>query len=128
MWDRVIAVNVTGTMKLTRAVVPLMLTSRAGSIVNIVSEAALRGSAAGAAYTASKHAVAGLTKSNAFMYGPSGIRTNAVAPGPTITNIQASFGSELGAHRVQAAMQVMPSPMERMQWPRPSHSCSATTA
>lgn len=46
------------------------------------------------------------------MYGPSGIRTNAVAPGPTITNIQASFGSELGAHRVQAAMQVMPSPIE----------------
>ncbi|MET0812922.1 MAG: SDR family NAD(P)-dependent oxidoreductase, partial [Microbacterium sp.] len=87
VWDRVIRVNVTGTMKLMRAVIPTMLAQGGGSIVNTASEAALRGSAAGAAYTASKHAVVGLTKSSAFMYGPNGIRVNAVAPGPTITNI-----------------------------------------
>lgn len=112
VWQRVFAVNVDGTMKLMRAVVPVMLAQAAGSIVNTASEAALRGSAAGAAYTASKHAVAGLTKSSAFMYGPSGIRVNAVAPGPVITNIEASFASPLGAERVRQGMVIMPDAVE----------------
>lgn len=112
VWNRVFNINVNGTMKLMRAVVPTMLAQAQGSIVNVASEAALRGSAAGAAYTASKHAVAGLTKSSAFMYGPSGIRVNAVAPGPVITNIEARFDSELGAGRVRRAMAIVPDPVE----------------
>ncbi|QEO14448.1 SDR family oxidoreductase [Agromyces intestinalis] len=112
VWERVMAINVTGTMKLMRAVIPAMLARGTGSIVNTASEAALRGSAAGAAYTASKHAVVGLTKSNAFMYGPSGIRTNAVAPGATITNIEAKFASPLGAQRVRQAMAILPDAAE----------------
>ncbi|MFG6504031.1 SDR family NAD(P)-dependent oxidoreductase [Microbacterium sp. P05] len=112
VWERVFRVNVDGTMKLMRAVIPTMLAQGGGSIVNTASEAALRGSAAGAAYTASKHAVVGLTKSTAFMYGPSGLRVNAVAPGATITNIQATFASPLGAERVRTAMAVLPTPVE----------------
>ena len=112
VWQRVFRVNVDGTMKLMRAVIPIMLAQGGGSIVNTASEAALRGSAAGAAYTASKHAVVGLTKSSAFMYGPSGVRVNAVAPGATITNIQATFASPLGAERVQTAMASMPDAAE----------------
>lgn len=108
IWDRVLAVNVTGMMRLSRAVIPFMLKQNKGSIVNVGSEASLRGSAAGAAYTASKHAVVGLTKSSAFMYGPSGIRFNIVAPGAVMTNIQASFDSELGSERVNMALGVMP--------------------
>ncbi|MBD3943230.1 SDR family oxidoreductase [Microbacterium sp. NEAU-LLC] len=111
VWDRVFNVNVTGTMKLMRAVIPAMLAQGSGSIVNTSSEASLRGSAAGAAYTASKHAVVGLTKSSAYMYGPSGIRVNAVAPGAVITNIEAKFNSPLGAERVQAGMAVMVPPV-----------------
>ena len=107
VWKRVFSVNVDGTMKLMRAVIPAMLARATGSIVNVASEAALRGSAAGAAYTASKHAVVGLTKSSAFMYGPSGLRINAVAPGPVITNIEAHFGSPLGERRVREGMAVM---------------------
>ncbi|HEU4541392.1 MAG TPA: SDR family NAD(P)-dependent oxidoreductase [Jiangellaceae bacterium] len=112
VWRRVFAINVDGTMKLMRAVIPGMLERAIGSIVNVGSEASLRGSAAGVAYTASKHAVVGVTKSSAFMYGPSGIRVNAIVPGPVITNIEARFASQLGAERVRLAMTVMPDAAE----------------
>ncbi len=108
VWERVFAVNVDGMFRLTRAVLPLMLAAGRGSIVNVASEAGLRGSAAGLAYTASKHAVVGITRSSAFMYAPSGIRVNAVAPGPVATNIQATFASELGQQRIGAAMVNLP--------------------
>lgn len=110
IWNRVMNVNVMGTMKLMRAVVPKMLEQKAGSIVNITSEAGLRGSAAGAAYTASKHAVIGLTKSSAFAYTGSGIRVNAVAPGGVATNIEAKFDSPMFLDRFGLASGVMPAP------------------
>lgn len=87
MWDRVIAVNLTGSFKLSRAVIPLMVDAGRGAIVNVASEAGLRGNASGNAYTASKHGVIGMTKSAAFMYGPAGLRINAVAPGGVATGI-----------------------------------------
>ena len=87
LWDRVFRINVTALMRLTRAAVPLMLEAGAGSVVNVSSEAGIRGSAAGAAYTASKHAVVGLTKNSAVMYSPKGLRFNAVAPGPIATEL-----------------------------------------
>ena len=108
IWDRVFSVNVDGMFRLTRAVLPAMLAAHRGSIVNIASEAALRGSAAGLAYTASKHAVVGITKSTAFMYAGEGIRVNAVAPGPVATNISANFASQLGSERVGMLLSTLP--------------------
>ncbi len=93
-WDRVFAVNVTAPMRLTRAVLPVMIAGGGGTIVNVSSEASIRASASGAAYTASKHALNGLTKSTAFFYKAQGVRANAVLPGAVATNIQASFPSE----------------------------------
>ncbi len=108
IWNRVMAVNVVGAMKLSRAALPKMLANHKGAIVNVGSEASLRGSAAGAAYTASKHAVVGLSKSMAFMYGPSGIRTNVVAPGAVLTNIEAKYESKLGEERVNLLLSTIP--------------------
>ncbi|MEV5955047.1 SDR family NAD(P)-dependent oxidoreductase [Streptomyces sp. NPDC051987] len=95
-WERVIRVNLTAPFLLTRAVLPHMLAAGRGAIVNTASEAGLRGSAAGAAYTASKHGIVGLTKNLAVMYRNQGIRANAIAPGGTRTGIQVDL--EDGAH------------------------------
>ncbi|MFS0866680.1 SDR family NAD(P)-dependent oxidoreductase [Microbacterium sp. 179-B 1A2 NHS] len=110
MWDRVIAVNLTGPFKLTRAVIPPMVAAGAGAIVNVASEAGLRGSASGNAYTTSKHAVIGMTKSAAVMYGPQGLRINAVAPGGVATGIPFPAGvSEYGQKRLSEFHSQIPS-------------------
>ncbi|MFI7154072.1 SDR family NAD(P)-dependent oxidoreductase [Nonomuraea sp. NPDC050022] len=87
LWERVLRVNLTGTFLVTHAVLPYMLSQNSGAIVNTASEAGIRGGTAGAAYTASKHGVVGLTKSVAWAYAKSGIRCNAILPGPTMTGI-----------------------------------------
>jgi NAD(P)-dependent dehydrogenase (short-subunit alcohol dehydrogenase family) len=86
-WDRVMAVNATGPLKLCRAVLPSMRQQGSGAIVNVGSAASVRGGTAGVAYTASKHAVLGITRSIAWMYAPEGIRCNIVLPGGVETNI-----------------------------------------
>ncbi|SKC50227.1 SDR family NAD(P)-dependent oxidoreductase [Krasilnikoviella flava] len=108
MWERVMRVNVDGTMRLMRAVLPGMLAAGRGRIVNVASEAGLRGSAAGAAYTASKHAVVGLTKSSAVMYAGTGVQVNAVAPGGVATGIQVPAQAEFGGARIGRYMGNIP--------------------
>jgi NAD(P)-dependent dehydrogenase (short-subunit alcohol dehydrogenase family) len=87
-WERVLRVNLTAPFLLTRAVVPHMMAKGKGAIVNTASEGGLRGSAAGTAYTVSKHGVVGLTRSAAVVYREHGIRVNAVAPGGVATNLE----------------------------------------
>jgi NAD(P)-dependent dehydrogenase (short-subunit alcohol dehydrogenase family) len=93
-WERVLRVNLTAPFLLARAVLPHMLAKGSGAIVNTASEAALRGSAAGTAYTVAKHGIVGLTKSLAVMYRTAGIRTNAIAPGATMTGISVTADPE----------------------------------
>jgi NAD(P)-dependent dehydrogenase (short-subunit alcohol dehydrogenase family) len=64
-----------------------MVPKQAGVIINISSIGGLYGARAGAAYTASKHALIGLTKNTGYMYAKLGIRCNAIAPGAMDTNI-----------------------------------------
>jgi NAD(P)-dependent dehydrogenase (short-subunit alcohol dehydrogenase family) len=110
-WDRVMKVNVDGPMRLSRAVLRRFLEQQHGVIVNVASEAGVRGGAAGFAYTTSKHAVIGQTRSIAWLYAPFGIRCNAVLPGGVATNIGSTMDapSAWALERLGSVLSSMPS-------------------
>jgi NAD(P)-dependent dehydrogenase (short-subunit alcohol dehydrogenase family) len=86
VWDQVMAVNVRGVFLGCKYAIPAMEAAGGGSIINIASFVALVGcSVPQDAYTASKGAVLSLTRSLAVQFGPNGIRTNAICPGPVET-------------------------------------------
>ncbi|GAK04990.1 3-oxoacyl-[acyl-carrier protein] reductase [Geomicrobium sp. JCM 19037] len=109
-WDLLFEVNTKSVMRSTRKALPYFLEKEAGVIVNIASSGGLNGAHAGVSYTASKHAVVGITKNTGYMYADKGIRCNAIAPGGVQTNIASSLNnvSEFGSGRLQAARSVMP--------------------
>ena len=85
-WDKVMAVNVRGVFLGCKYAIPKMVEQGTGSIINIASFVALLGcSVPQDAYTASKGALLSLTRSLAVQFGPSGVRTNAICPGPVET-------------------------------------------
>jgi NAD(P)-dependent dehydrogenase (short-subunit alcohol dehydrogenase family) len=87
LWDRMLAVNLTGTFLCTQQVLPAMLEARAGRIVNIASTAGLKGYTRITAYSASKHGVVGFTRALAVEVARSGITVNAVCPAYTETDM-----------------------------------------
>lgn len=87
LWDKVLGVNITGPFLACRRALPIMIEAGGGAIVNTASAAGEHGGRGGAAYTASKHALIGLTRSMAWFYGPKGVRCNAVAPGAIMTKM-----------------------------------------
>jgi 3-oxoacyl-[acyl-carrier protein] reductase len=89
VWDENFAVNVRGMFLVTRALLPQFIERRSGAIVNIASSLGKQGSAMRAAYTASKHAVVGFTKSLALEMKSHGVRVNAICPGPVATPLRA---------------------------------------
>lgn len=112
VWDRVMRINVDGPFKAMRAVLQIMLAKKSGVIINIASIGGLQGARAGAAYTASKHALIGLTKNTGYVYANSGIRCNAIAPGAMDTTIGATIDmhtiSPLVTERILPGMALNP--------------------
>jgi NAD(P)-dependent dehydrogenase (short-subunit alcohol dehydrogenase family) len=85
VWDKVIGINLNGTFLGLRHVLPVMIAQGSGSVVNMSSTAGVLGTPRMPAYTASKHAVIGLTKTVSGEVARQGIRVNCVCPGPTDT-------------------------------------------
>ncbi|MCY3831882.1 MAG: glucose 1-dehydrogenase [Chloroflexi bacterium] len=114
MFERVLAVNLRGVWRCMKAELAEMLERGGGSIVNIASVAGLIGAPKAAAYTASKHAVVGITKSAALEYAKLGIRVNAVCPAYTDTDMARSAvqGNPLMAQIMERAI-----PMGRLGQP-----------
>lgn len=102
VWNRVLAVNVTGAFLCARAVVPLMAASGYGKIVNISSATVWTGRAGYLHYVTSKAALIGMTRALAAEVGPLGVRVNAVTPGSTKTEIERETIS-VGAREAMAA-------------------------
>ncbi|KKM09059.1 3-oxoacyl-ACP synthase [Clostridiales bacterium PH28_bin88] len=88
-WEAVINVNLTGVFNCTQAVVPLMVQQGSGSIINASSVVGVYGNVGQTNYAATKAGVIGMTKSWAKELGPTGIRTNAIAPGFIVTDMTA---------------------------------------
>lgn len=106
LWNRMVAVTLTGQFFVTRPVLKLMIAQKSGSIVNTGSTASLRGATSGIAYTSAKHAMVGFTKSIAWYYASDGIRCNAVCPGSTATNI--TEGKDLSSFHPDGVKRLMP--------------------
>jgi NAD(P)-dependent dehydrogenase (short-subunit alcohol dehydrogenase family) len=102
--DRVMATNFFGVFNGMRAEIPAMLGTSGGVIVNVASIAAVTGLPFGSAYTASKHAVLGLTRSAALEYSGSGIRVVAVCPGVINTPIMSHLPKEIAETHLQTAI------------------------
>lgn len=107
-WERILDVNLNGSFHLIQAVVPHMRSRQSGHIVNLSSNATQRLPAGFGAYTVSKVGVEALTRILAKEEGPNGIRVNAIAPGPILTDMLADTLKNLGPERAAALLKSIP--------------------
>lgn len=89
-WNHVVSTNLTSQFMIAKKVLPNMVKQRSGVFVNMASIAGMIAGGGGASYTASKHAIIGLTKQLNFDYAKNGIRANCIAPGAVMTNMNSS--------------------------------------
>jgi NAD(P)-dependent dehydrogenase (short-subunit alcohol dehydrogenase family) len=105
-WNRVIAVDLTGTFLCMRYELPEIVKTGGGAIVNCASVAGLRAAVTVPAYTAAKHGVVGLTKVAAREYAGAGVRVNAICPGTVDTPM---FRRSMAPEAVEHLMATNPS-------------------
>jgi NAD(P)-dependent dehydrogenase (short-subunit alcohol dehydrogenase family) len=106
-WNRVLMLNLTSAMLITKAVVPHMIEKGRGYIVNVSSVAARNGGGIGAmAYASAKAALSAMTKGLAKELAPQGVRVNTVSPGTIDTNFHRMFSTSDMLERVRAATPV----------------------
>jgi 3-oxoacyl-[acyl-carrier protein] reductase len=94
MADRILDVNLKGTLNCSRAVLPDMISRKSGNIINISSMWGQCGASCEVDYSASKAGIIGFTKALAKEVGPSGIRVNCVAPGFILTEMNSRFSQD----------------------------------
>jgi 3-oxoacyl-[acyl-carrier protein] reductase len=94
-WDTVIAVNLKSVFNLTKAIIPVMLRQKNGSIINMSSVVGVSGNAGQSNYSASKAGIIGFTKSIAKEVGSRNIRCNAIAPGFIVTEMTEKLPEEV---------------------------------
>ena len=111
-WEKCFQTALMGSAHFLREVLPLMVTRRSGSVVNIASIQGMVGARDSAAYTSMKHALLGLTRSVAYDYAPHNIRVNAICPGPIETRISPQPGTDLYER------QISKTPLGRIGQPR----------
>lgn len=94
LWDRYLAVNLSGARNTIKAALPHMLHEKRGGIINISSIWGQRGASCEVTYACTKAAIIGLTRSLALELAPSGIRVNCVAPGVIQTDMVWALGQD----------------------------------
>lgn len=110
-WERIIAINLSGTYYVCRAALPHLLDGGGGRIVNVASNAGLMGQPFSAAYCASKGGVVQLTRALADEYLRRNVRVNCVAPGGIDTPLQNSFAESIPADAHPKALSKVMSPL-----------------
>jgi NAD(P)-dependent dehydrogenase (short-subunit alcohol dehydrogenase family) len=105
---KALSINLVGPMLLMREVLPIMQEKEDGTIINITSIGGIAGCRAGAAYTAAKTGLNGVTRNTAFMYAEKGIRCNAIAPGGYATECIPEDPDEFGNSRCMLTVDLLP--------------------
>lgn len=119
-FDRTFAVNVTGVFLGMKHAIPRMVAGGGGSIINTSSVAALRPGPGQIAYSASKAAVIGMTRTAALEWGEQGIRVNCINPGPLEGRMMEAIAGDMAAHNGGEPLGLRGAMIPMGRWGRPS--------